>query len=149
MIFKLDDRLNNDCYTLAENESSLFLLLNNSYFPWFIIVPKTAQEELYRLPPEQQKQLQDQTNLLSEFVASHFLCDKLNVATIGNIVKQMHIHIIARTENDLCWPGVVWGTEFKKAYSVKEAIEIQEKLKVFLGQNKSVSVSSFTFLDLT
>ena len=131
MIFQLDQRLANDCYQLAESEHSLLLLLNNRYFPWFIVVPKTQYTELYQLTKEQQELLQSETNLMSEFVSSHFDCDKLNVASIGNIVKQMHIHIIARTESDPCWPGVVWGTSFKQEYEISEAQEIQTKLKQF------------------
>lgn len=131
MIFQLDQRLANDCYQLAESEHSLWLLLNNRYFPWFIVVPKTQCTELYLLTEEQQQQLQSETNLMSEFVSTHFDCDKLNVASIGNIVKQMHLHIIARTESDPCWPGVVWGTSFKQAYEISEAVEIQAKLKQF------------------
>jgi len=131
MTFQLDSRLQNDCYLLAESEHSLWLLLNNSYFPWFIIVPKTEQTELYLLPEVRQDQLQLDTNLLSEFVHNNFACDKLNVAAIGNIVQQMHIHIIARTESDKCWPGVVWGTSFKQEYELAEVREIQKKLKQF------------------
>jgi len=131
MTFKLDSRLQNDCYLLAESDHSLWLLLNNSYFPWFIIVPKTEQTELYMLGKVRQEQLQRDTNLLSEFVHKNFACDKLNVATIGNIVKQMHIHIIARTESDKCWPGVVWGTSCKRQYELTDVMEIQKKLKQF------------------
>ena len=142
MTFQLDRRLENDCYQLAESENSLWLLLNNSYFPWFVIVPKTEQTELYLLAKEEQEQLQLEANLISEFVNSCFDCDKLNVASIGNIVKQMHIHIIARTESDPCWPGVVWGTSFKQGYEISEVLEIQTKLKQFC-QNKNINGFQF------
>jgi diadenosine tetraphosphate (Ap4A) HIT family hydrolase len=131
MKFQLDPRLQNDCYLLAESDNSHWLLLNNSYFPWFIIVPKTTQTELYLLPKKQQEQLQLESNLISEFVINHFNCDKLNVASIGNIVKQMHVHIIARNESDPCWPGVVWGTNHKQHYTLGAALEIQINLKQF------------------
>jgi diadenosine tetraphosphate (Ap4A) HIT family hydrolase len=131
MNFTLDARLNNDCFTLAETPTSLWLLLNNSHFPWFIIVPKTEVEELYLLSPDLQEKLQQQSALMSEFVATKFPCDKLNVAAIGNIVKQMHLHIIGRTESDLCWPGVVWGTVHKRDYVKSDVVAIQTKLKAF------------------
>lgn len=131
MTFQLDPRLQNDCYQLAESDNSYCLLLNNSYFPWLIIVPKTEQTELYLLPEKQQQQLQKEINLISEFVNTHFICDKLNVASIGNIVKQMHIHIIARTEADPCWPGVVWGTDVKQAYQIDAVSAMQTKLQQF------------------
>ena len=135
MTFILDSRLQKDCYQLAESEHSVWLLLNNSHFPWFIIVPKTQQSELYLLSVEAQLQLQQESNQLSEFVQLNFICDKLNVASIGNIVKQMHLHIIARNESDLCWPGVVWGTTHKQAYTKDEVLEIQTKLQQFCQQN--------------
>lgn len=135
MTFTLDARLNNDCFTLAETPNSLWLLLNNSHFPWFIIVPKTELEELYLLPLDLQAKLQQQSSLISEFVVGNFCCDKLNVAAIGNIVKQMHLHIIGRSESDPCWPGVVWGTEFKLPYQADEVLEIQNKLKLFCKTN--------------
>jgi diadenosine tetraphosphate (Ap4A) HIT family hydrolase len=146
MTFQLDSRLANDCYQLAESEHSLWLLLNNSYFPWFVVVPKTACTELYQLSKEQQEQLQRDTNFISEFAGTHFNCDKLNVASIGNIVKQMHIHIIARQTSDPCWPGVVWGTSFQRCYeNIAEVQKIQSKLKQFC-ENKSIFGLNFTSL---
>ncbi|MCP5079842.1 MAG: HIT family protein [Psychromonas sp.] len=142
MTFKLDERLNDDCFKLAETESSLWLLLNNSHFPWFIIVPKTDLEELYLLPIELQVELQKQISLMSEFILSNFACDKLNVASIGNIVKQMHLHIIGRSETDPCWPGVVWGTEFKQQYDKNVVLEIQTKLQQFC-QHKIITNIEF------
>ncbi len=145
MTFQLDERLNNDCFVLAESDSCLVLLLNNCHFPWFIVVPKTVQTELYLLPEVEQLALQKQTNLISEFVHINFDCDKLNVASIGNIVSQMHMHIIARNENDPCWPGVVWGTSFQKAYSIEDAVIIQHKLQSFY-QDKVIN--NFVFAPL-
>jgi len=145
MTFELDPRLANDCYKLAESEHSIWLLLNNRFFPWFIIVPKTSCTEFYQLTQEQQAQLQSEINLLSEFVDSNYKCDKLNVAIIGNIVKQMHTHIIARTEQDPCWPGVVWGTNHKQAYEIKEVLDQQIKLKQFC-QVKNINEVVFASL---
>lgn len=142
MIFTLDSRLNNDCFTLAETPSSVWLLLNNSHFPWFIIVPKTTVEELYLLPLDLQAKLQQQSSLMSEFIINHFACDKLNVAAIGNIVKQMHLHIIGRRESDLCWPGVVWGTEHKSNYTCVDVLDIQSKLTTFC-QHKNINDIEF------
>jgi len=67
-------------------------------------------------------------NNISKFIKTEFKIDKLNVAAIGNIVKQLHIHIIGRAESDFCWPGVVWGADGKKKYSEKEIKEIIKKL---------------------
>jgi diadenosine tetraphosphate (Ap4A) HIT family hydrolase len=145
MDFQLDHRLNKDCFTLAESEHSLWLLLNNSLFPWIVIVPKTEQTELYLLAASEQQSLTKQTNLLSEFVQQHFACDKLNVACIGNIVKQMHLHIIARTTNDPCWPGIVWGTSFKEPYQTHQVLKIQQQLQQFCIDK---NISGFNFFPL-
>jgi diadenosine tetraphosphate (Ap4A) HIT family hydrolase len=142
MTFQLDPRLQNDCYQLAESEHSLWLLLNNSHFPWFIVVPKTQCTELYQLDKAQQQQIQGEIDLISEFASTHFECDKLNVACIGNIVKQMHIHVIARTESDPCWPGVVWGTSFQQPYKGSDALQVQEKLALFC-QEKGIKGLQF------
>ena len=136
MAFQLSARLQQDCFVLQETDHSIWLLLNNCNFPWFIIVPKTDKEELYQLSDDEQSRLQKETNLLSEFVEQNFPCDKLNVASIGNIVRQMHIHIIARNESDLCWPGVVWGTKHAKVYEKSNVQPIKEALNQFLSGRK-------------
>ena len=145
MTFELDSRLANDCFKLAESEHSLWLLLNNRFFPWFVIVPKTSSTELYQLDKEQREKLQDDINVLSKFVYRYYDCDKLNVASIGNIVKQMHTHIIARTELDPCWPGVVWGTNFKQAYEIQDVVEQQKKLQQFCEVSE---INGFEFVPL-
>ncbi|WP_028862244.1 HIT family protein [Psychromonas aquimarina] len=142
MTFQLDPRLHNDCFKLAESAGSLWLLLNNSHFPWMIIVPKTQHQELYQLSGQEQTQLQAEINLISEFVNNNFECAKLNVACIGNIVKQMHVHIIARSESDPCWPGVVWGTDFKQSYNIADVFKIQAKLKQFC-EDKNINDLQF------
>ena len=134
MSFQLSERLQQDCFTLKETDHSIWLLLNNCNFPWFIIVPKTEKEELYQLSIDEQNQLQKETNQLSTFINQHFPCDKLNIASIGNIVRQMHIHIIARSELDPCWPGVVWGTKHTKEYENHDVQIIKKALDLFLAQ---------------
>ena len=131
MNFQLDTRLQQDCYKLAESEHCIWLLLNNCHFPWLIVVPKTSQQEIYLLAPELQQKILQDSNILSAFLIAHFPCDKLNVAAIGNVVKQLHWHVIARTESDLCWPGPVWGNSFSAPYELSSALEIQQKLQQF------------------
>lgn len=136
MSIQLDKNLEKDCYRLAESDDCLWLLLNNRHFLWMVIVPDTKQTELYRLTEQAQKKLSQQSNIISEFITQHFACDKLNVASIGNIVAQMHLHIIARTTKDLCWPGVVWGTEHKAPYQIDAVLNIQTKLQQFCQEKK-------------
>ena len=130
--FKLDARLAGDCLILGKLDCSLLLLMNNALVPWFILVPVTQATEIYQMPEEQQAQLLEEINLLSDFINSEFSIEKLNVAAIGNIVKQLHVHIVGRHSSDFCWPGVVWGAEQSEPYSDAEIKRIKESLKIRL-----------------
>ncbi len=130
--FKLDQRLKNDCFILDESEHFMLLLLNNALVPWFILVPKTDKTELYELDESLQKQIMSLINQISVFIKQEYPVDKLNIATIGNIVEQLHIHIIGRFKADPYWPGVVWGREPKESYAQKEVNKLKKQLKGIL-----------------
>ncbi len=130
--FKLDERLNNDSFILSESEQFYLLLMNNALVPWFILVPKTDKTELYELDHLQQRQVMSLINRLSDFIRQEYPIDKLNIASIGNIVNQLHIHIIGRYKTDAYWPGVVWGAEQKKQYKQKNVNNLKMKLKSIL-----------------
>lgn len=132
--FKLDKRLENDCFILGELTCSLLLLMNNSLVPWFILVPRVTKHELYELEKDTQIKILEEINLVSKFVKKEFSVEKLNVAAIGNIVKQLHIHIIGRESSDFCWPNVVWGAEGKKSYSETAVSKIETSLKTYLDE---------------
>ena len=123
--FVLDPRLEADCIRLGELELSLVLLMNNSLVPWFILVPKVEENEIFLLTAEQQNTLYKEINILSEFVCDSFETDKLNIGTIGNIVNQLHVHVVGRRKDDYCWPGVVWGEKEKRPYSASEIENIR------------------------
>lgn len=133
MQFELDPRLRKDSVILGEIEGGILLLMKNAYYPWFVIVPETMETELYRLKPDQQQTLLRQTNQLSEFIQRSFSVDKLNIAAIGNVVSQLHIHIIGRRHNDPCWPNVVWGNPAFKAYSPAELEDISRQVQLGLA----------------
>jgi len=125
--FQLDARLNNDCLTLGELLSGNRLLLHkNASVTWLIVVPQTDKTELYELPKDQQQILLDEINRLSAYLKERPDCDKINVATIGNVVSQLHIHIISRNISDPYWPGVVWGEQATKKW---DQIEIQKIIR--------------------
>jgi len=128
--FKLDSRLERDCFILSESDQFLLLLMNNSLVPWFILVPKTEKTELHELDSATQIQVFSAINRISGLISDEFKPDKLNVAAIGNIVKQMHIHIVSRYKTDRYWPGVVWGASEKKAY---EVIQVKKTKAIFNG----------------
>ncbi len=142
--FELDARLASDCLILGELDCSLLLLMNNALVPWFILVPVTQATEIYQLPEEHQLQLLKEIDLLSDFINSEFSIEKLNVAAIGNIVKQLHVHIVGRHPSDYCWPGVVWGAEQSEPYSDAEIKRIKESLETRLKGRIKVDVKKLT-----
>lgn len=137
--FELDKRLNADCITLGhlndvivepeiKSAVSILLLMNNADFPWFVIVPMGVEAiDIDELSEQQQKQMLKEVNALSAFLKRHYQVDKINFASIGNIVNQMHFHLVARTEQDSAWPGVVWGSAATKKYT-NEQIETLKNL---------------------
>jgi len=125
---KLDARLENDCHLLGRLSVSQLLLMNNAMVPWFILVPDTDEIEYYKLSDELQLALNAEINWLSEFIAAEYHPDKINVASIGNVVKQLHVHIVGRAENDYCWPGVVWGVKVDKPYDIAAVEHIKNQL---------------------
>ncbi|MEA5115523.1 MAG: HIT family protein [Geobacteraceae bacterium] len=114
--FTLDPRLAADCYILGEMGCCLVLLMNNSLAPWFILVPQRSETEICDLPHEDQLAVLDCINRISRFLKIRLRVDKINVAAIGNVVRQMHIHIVGRNIEDYCWPGVVWGRKERQPY---------------------------------
>ena len=131
--FELDSRLANDCLALGKLNISQVLLVNNSLLPWFILVPQTSVTEVTDLPASDQAALLEEINLLSAFIKSNFDISKLNIAAIGNIVNQLHVHVVGRDPSDFCWPNVVWGTNEREPYTEGKSKEIIEALKKQLG----------------
>lgn len=128
---KLDPRLKQDSHHLGWLGATDLLLMRNSLFPWFVLVPKTDEIEFYKLDSELQTLILRQLNLMSEFVENSYQIDKMNIGLIGNIVSQLHVHIIGRNRKDICWPGVVWGVKAFESYQPGQVEEIVEKLIIF------------------
>ena len=129
MKFVLDERLQRDCFFLGRLESSQLLLLNNAAVPWFILVPEVAVTELCELDELQHTTLMNESRRLAGFVRQTFVIDKLNVAAIGNVVSQLHLHVIGRRKDDYCWPDVVWGTTPPEQYASAQVATIVGQLE--------------------
>ncbi|MCW1915011.1 HIT domain-containing protein [Luteolibacter sp. GHJ8] len=119
MAFTLHPRLEAGGFDLGTLRGCRVLLKNNALFPWIILVPEVEEgiEDLHQLEPERFREVTGLIREVSCFVSDHFQPDKLNVACIGNQVRQMHIHIVGRSPGDPAWPGVVWSFEGKEAYT--------------------------------
>ena len=109
-MFVLDSRLQQDTVWLGDYPLCSLLLMNDAQYPWFILVPRREDvSELFQLDAADQLQLWGETNGLAEVLKDCFAADKMNVATLGNVVSQLHMHVIVRRQSDVAWPGPVWG----------------------------------------
>ncbi|HEY8961323.1 MAG TPA: HIT family protein [Luteolibacter sp.] len=122
MAFTLHPRLANGTFDLGRIGISRLLLKNNALFPWFLLVPEVEGdvEDLHQLDEEQYADVIAAIRRVSQFIADYFQPEKLNVASIGNQVRQMHIHLVGRSSADPAWPGTVWAFEGKQPYAPEQ-----------------------------
>ncbi len=125
----LHPQLLKDAIILGRFELCILLLINDSNYPWFILVPdRDNVEEIYQLKKNDQQTLLEESSLLSQVLAKVFSADKLNIAALGNIVPQLHIHHIVRYKNDPAWPAPVWGKHPAVSYTEQAVADIKEKV---------------------
>lgn len=118
MPFELDNRLKQDTHLLAEGQKSVLLLMDDARYPWLILVPKQANaREWYDLPEADQLAMHTLSIRIGHALQQRLQLDKINTATLGNVVSQLHIHIIGRRKNDPAWPAPVWGHSKATPYS--------------------------------
>jgi len=130
MPFLLHPRLQQDSILIGQFKLSELRLINDSQYPWFILVPKRADiSEIYQLSEIDQQQLQQESSLLTQTLDQLFIADKMNIAAIGNIVPQLHIHHIVRFKTDIAWPAPVWGKFDAVPYNKGQAEEITNRIK--------------------
>jgi diadenosine tetraphosphate (Ap4A) HIT family hydrolase len=114
--WSLHPQLHADTVPVCDLALSRLLAMNDANFPWLILVPRRAGvSEIIDLGAEQAL-LMDEISLVSRALKDETRCDKLNVAAIGNVVPQLHIHIVARRKDDTAWPKPVWGAAPRRAY---------------------------------
>ena len=127
--FTLDERLKKDCIELVDLPLSKLLLMNDSQYPWFILVPRVSDiEEIYQLDWQAQQQLLNESSLLAELLMQNYDGDKLNIGALGNICRQLHVHHIVRYQTDNAWPGPVWGAVPVVPYSDEKIEQIKSDI---------------------
>ena len=128
MPFELSPQLAEECFDFGTLGRCRILLKDNAVFPWFILVPEVDEPitELHELKATDYASVMFTIRQISEFTENYFTPDTLNVAALGNIVSQLHIHIIARTKSDPAWPGVVWSCDTQRPYDKDTALEIHQ-----------------------
>lgn len=120
--FSLDSRLADDTLAVCDLPLTAVRLMNDSRFAWLILVPRRMDaSELTDLEPADRLKLWDEVAQASRALADVAKPKKLNVAAIGNIVAQLHVHIVARHENDPAWPRPIWGVGVAEPYAREAA----------------------------
>jgi diadenosine tetraphosphate (Ap4A) HIT family hydrolase len=134
MAFSLHPRLAAGGFAIGRIAACRLLLKNNALFPWFLLVPEVddGAEDLHQLAPDRYAEVMAALRQVSAFVAEHFRPEKLNVACIGNQVRQMHIHIVGRATGDPAWPGTVWAFDGKQCYTDEEVSRIKDAARQWL-----------------
>ena len=107
--FRIHPQLLADCHCLGRLPATHLLLHRNAALPWFILVPETELENLLDLPPSQREAVLADCKAVSDYLRSRLGSTRINVAWIGNLVPQLHVHVIGRRPGDPCWPKPVWG----------------------------------------
>ncbi len=131
--FLLDPTLKADTFNLGDIGLCQLLLMNDSRFAWLILVPRRAQKsELHDLTPLDQTLLTFEVAQCSQILKDLTACTKINVGALGNIVRQLHIHVIARNEGDAAWPGPAWGAGQRVPYTETEAQKFIERFTALL-----------------
>jgi diadenosine tetraphosphate (Ap4A) HIT family hydrolase len=128
MSFELHPRIAGETVPLGDLMICRVLLMNDARYPWLMLVPRRPNIiELFDLAVTERAILMEEIAAVSVALKELTHCQKLNVATLGNVVSQLHVHIVARFENDSAWPHPVWGSGQRQPY-------LPEKAQEFAGQ---------------
>lgn len=127
--FELAAEFERDSIWLADWPLCQLRVQNDANYPWFILIPRRITKvEIIDLTEQDRAQLWRESDVLSTFLKSEFQAKKLNIAALGNMVPQLHIHHIVRYENDIAWPAPVWGKVPAKAYNETQWKQLKQKL---------------------
>lgn len=133
-MYKLHPRLQQDTIHLGQFDLCDVLLMNDARYPWVILVPKRADiTEVFQLSNDEQQQLMAESTFVAYRLTEMVRADKMNIATLGNVVSQLHIHHVARFTTDAVWPDPVWGKGQAVPYNEEESEAICQQLKSVLA----------------
>jgi len=133
--YTLDAQLASDSHPVAELSLSSLRLMDDSHYPWLLLVPRVARaRELIDLTVEQQMELTCEIDRVSRVLRTLFRPFKLNIAALGNLVPQLHVHLIARYQDDPAWPAPVWGRSHALPYTPEA---LAERIRALQAELKS------------
>ena len=131
--FALDARLEADSDPLMWLGLCELRVMNDCRWPWLVLVPqRPGIEEVHDLTPLDQAMLTFETNMVAQALKSVTGCTKINTGALGNIVRQLHVHVVARSVGDPGWPGPVWGYGMREPYQGPDLRQFAEKIKAAL-----------------
>ena len=140
----LHPRLLEDCLELGKFSLCRLLLMKDANYPWFILVPDREDiSEIHHLSEEDQLQLIRESAFLSAVIEKEFRADKINVAALGNVVPQLHVHHVVRYKDDIAWPSPIWGKHPAREYSQELLDKTANKISTAI--NSVSSKRSFEF----
>jgi diadenosine tetraphosphate (Ap4A) HIT family hydrolase len=129
-LFQLHPRLKQDCIAIGRFDLCQLLMMNDSQYPWFILVPEKAGiKEIYQLGKTERHVLTEESSYLAENMAELYNADKMNIAAIGNLVPQLHIHHIVRYQSDRAWPAPIWGKFAAVPYTRQQITDNIDRVK--------------------
>ncbi|WP_192036048.1 HIT family protein [Halomonas sp. YLGW01] len=128
--FSLHPRLAADTFHVADLPLCQVRLMNDARYAWLVLVPRRDEiREVYELPEEDQARLWKEATALGKALMAAKSGDKLNLATLGNMVPQLHLHVIVRHQGDDAWPGPVWGHGSAVPYDAEQEAAMRACLR--------------------
>lgn len=135
-MYSLHPQLVNDGIWVGDFELSTLLLINDMQYPWFVLVPRREDvTEIFQLDQADRQQFLKESCALAEALKDAFSAHKVNIAALGNMVSQLHVHHIVRYRHDAAWPAPVWGKFPAVAYNKEQLNECIQRLKRVLTTN--------------
>lgn len=136
-------QLRRDCLIIGRYPLCHLLLMLDANYPWFILVPnREGISEIYELGTEDQAQLMRESSHLAQLLAERFRADKINIAALGNLVPQLHLHHVVRYRDDPAWPAPIWGKVPRVPYT-------DDNLAATLNRIREELPNEFEFIDKT
>ncbi|MGY2253176.1 HIT domain-containing protein [Pseudomonas reactans] len=132
-MFALDQRLQQDTLVIGDFPLCRVLLSNDSNYPWFILVPRiNGISEVFQLDVVDQQRVWQETTALAQLLSEGWSADKMNIGALGNVVSQLHVHVIVRKRDDAAWPAPVWGKHPAQPYTDEQVAAIRARLRALL-----------------
>lgn len=125
----LDERLAEDSYPVTELPLCQLRLMNDTRYPWLLLIPRRhGVSEVFDLDEADQQQLWREASRIGQALKEFLGGDKLNVASLGNVVSQLHVHLVIRRQSDEAWPAPVWGQGEPRRYDLDELAAMRDRV---------------------